>query len=134
MALQYSVTLRNNQLDQLEATIGTAPKLYFRSGAKPADCAAVDSGSLLATMTLPSNFMNDAASGQKTLLGTWQVNASGAGDIGHFRIKDSTETDCHCQGTVTATGGGGDMQVQNINVASGQSITITGFTISAGNA
>lgn len=38
------------------------------------------------------------------------------------------------QGTVTATGGGGDMTVDNTSFASGQQFTVTGFTITAGNA
>jgi hypothetical protein len=35
---------------------------------------------------------------------------------------------------VTATGGGGDMTLDNTSIASGQKVTITTFTISAGNA
>ena len=38
------------------------------------------------------------------------------------------------QGTVTATGGGGDMTVDNVVFAAGQSFTVTGFTLTAGNA
>ena len=40
----------------------------------------------------------------------------------------------HIQGTVTNTGGGGDMTVQNVVVEAAQAITITGFTLTAGNA
>lgn len=47
---------------------------------------------------------------------------------------DSTGTTCHMQGTVTATGGGGDMEIQNTNIAAGQSITVTAFAINAGGA
>jgi hypothetical protein len=38
------------------------------------------------------------------------------------------------QGTVTATGAGGDMQLDNTNIATGQQINITTFTITAGGA
>jgi hypothetical protein len=38
------------------------------------------------------------------------------------------------QGTVTATGGGGDMTVNNTSFALGQTFTVTGFTLTAGNA
>lgn len=44
MALQFSVTLRNNQLDQVESTTGTSAKLQIRTGAPPANTAAADSG------------------------------------------------------------------------------------------
>jgi hypothetical protein len=38
------------------------------------------------------------------------------------------------QGTITATGGGGDMTLDNTSIASGQQVTITSFTLSAGGA
>jgi hypothetical protein len=38
------------------------------------------------------------------------------------------------QGTVTATGGGGDLTVDNVSFASGQAFTVTGFTLTDGNA
>lgn len=132
--MQYSVTLRNNQLDQVESTLGVSPKLQFRSGVAPANCAAADSGTLLAEMTLPSDWMAAAASGSKVKAGTWTVAGTAAGVIGHFRIKDSGLVACHVQGSVTLTGGGGDMTVDNTNVAVGQSITVNTYTINAGNA
>lgn len=66
--------------------------------------------------------------------GTWQdAAADNTGTAAHFRIYDSTGTICHGQGTVTAIGGGGDMEVQNVSFAAGQTITITSFTLTAGN-
>jgi len=132
--MQYSTTLRNNQLDQIEATLGVSPKLQFWSGVKPANCAAADSGALLAEMNLPSDWMAAASAGSKVKAGTWTVAASAAGVIGHFRIKDSGLAACHVQGSVTITGGGGDMTVDNTNAAVGQSITVNTFTINSGNA
>lgn len=38
---------------------------------------------------------------------------------------------CHMQGTVTATGGGGDLTVDNTSIASGQTVQLTGFTLTA---
>lgn len=73
MALQYSVGVRNAKLDAVETTIGTAPILEIRSGAPPADCATADSGTLLASMTLPSDWMAAAASGQKAKSGNCSV-------------------------------------------------------------
>lgn len=134
MALQYSVTLRNNQLDQVESTAGTSAKLQIRTGAPPADCATADSGSLLIEITLPSDWMNAASSGSKTKLGTWSGSATGTGTAGHFRLKDNAGTTTHIQGTVTATGGGGDMTVDNTSIASSQTVTVNTFTINAGNA
>ena len=90
---------------------------------------------LLAEMTLPSDWMAAASSGSKALSGTWQdASANATGTAGHFRLYDSGGTTCHAQGTVTATGGGGDLTLDNTSIASGQSVTITSFTITAGNA
>jgi hypothetical protein len=135
MALQYSVTVRNAQLDAVETTVGTAPLLRIYSGSAPANCAAAASGTLLAEATLPSDWMAAASSGSKALSGTWQdASANATGTAGHWRLYDSSGTTCHAQGTVTATGGGGDMTLDNTSIASAQSVTITSFTITAGNA
>ena len=135
MALQYSVAVRNAQLDAVEVTVSTAPLLRIYSGAAPANCAAAASGTLLAEITLPSDWMAAASSGSKALAGTWQdASANATGTAGHFRLYDSGGTTCHAQGTVTATGGGGDLTLDNVSIASGQSVTITSFTITAGNA
>lgn len=134
MALQFSTTLRNNRLDQIESTLGATAKLYLYTGSPPANCATADSGSLLATMTLPTDYMAAASSGSKALLGTWTTTGSASGTVGYFRIKDNAGTTTHLQGTVTVTGGGGDMTLDNTSVASGQTINITTFTITDGNA
>lgn len=135
MTIQLSTAVRNARLDVIESTIGTTPILRIRSGAAPANCATADSGTVLATLTLPSDWMAAASGGSKALAGTWQDTAADAtGTAGHFRIYDSTGTTCHLQGTVTATGGGGDMTVDNTSFASGQQFTVTTFTLTDGNA
>jgi hypothetical protein len=135
MTLQYSVAVRNAKLDAVETTIGTTPILQIRTGAAPANCAAADSGTVLATLNLPSDWMAAAASGTKAKSGTWEdTSADATGTAAHFRSKDSGNTTCHMQGTVTATGGGGDMTVDNTSFAAGQAFTVTGFTLTAGNA
>lgn len=135
MALQYSVAVRNAQLDAVETTIGTSAVLKIRTGAPPASCATADSGTVLASLTLPSDWMAAASSGSKAKSGTWEdTSADNAGTAAHFRLYASDGTTCHAQGTVTATGGGGDMTVDNTSFAAGQSFTVTTFTISAGNA
>ena len=133
MALQYSVSVRNARLDALETAIGTSPTLEIKSGAAPASCATANSGTVLATLSLPSDWMAAASSGSKAKSGTWEDSSADAtGTAGHFRIFSSTGV-CHMQGTVTATGGGGDMTVDNTSFAAGQSFTVTAFTITSGN-
>jgi hypothetical protein len=135
VTLQYSVSVRNAQLDAIETTVGTSAVLKIRTGAPPANCAAADSGTVLATCSLPSDWMAAASSGSKAKSGTWEdTSADNTGTAGHWRLYASDGTTCHAQGTVTATGGGGDMTVDNTSFASGQAFTVTSFTITAGNA
>lgn len=135
MALQYSTSVRNAQLDAIETAISTSAVLKLRSGSPPADVATADSGTVLATLTLPSDWLAAASSGSKAKSGTWEdTSADATGTIGHFRVYASDGTTAHMQGTVTATGGGGDMTVDNTSVASGQNVTVSSFTISRGNA
>jgi hypothetical protein len=185
MAFQFSIRGRNAALDALEATSGASPTLEIRSGAPPANCAAADTGTVLASLALPADWMAAAASGSKGLLGTWQdPSADAAGVAGHFRIK-GTGAICDVQGLVSApwagsrayvlgeqahnngnlyrvttagtsaaSGGpsgtgasitdggvtwtfvqaGTDMTLDNVNIAAGQQVTVTAFTLNAGGA
>lgn len=135
MAVQLSTAVRNARLDSIETTIGTSAILKIRTGAQPANCAAADSGSVLATLSLPSDWLAAASGGSKAKSGTWEdASADASGTAGHFRVYDSGGTTCHIQGSITATGGGGDMTLDNTNIASGQDIIITSFTLTDGNA
>lgn len=135
MAIQLSTTVRNARLDAIETAIGTSPILKIRTGSAPADCGTADSGTVLATLTLPSNWLADASSGVKAKAGTWEdTSADATGTAAHFRIYDSTETTCHMQGTVTATGGGGDMTFATVSFVASADIVITSFNLTDGNA
>jgi hypothetical protein len=135
MALQYSVAVRNARLDVVESTIGTSAVLKIRTGAAPANCATADSGTVLASLTLPSDWMAAASGGTKAKSGTWEdTSADNTGTAAHFRLYASDGTTCHAQGTVTATGGGGDMTVDSTSFTAAQAFSVTGFTLTAGNA
>lgn len=133
MTLQYSTTVRNAKLDAIETTIGTSPILKIRTGAAPANPAAADAGSVLATVTLPSDWMAAAASGAKAKSGTWEdTSADGTGTAAHFRIYDSGGTTCHIQGTVGTSAT--DMIVDSTNFTAGQDFIVNTFTITDNNA
>ena len=132
MAFQLSMLARNNILDGLETFIGTSAVLKIKTGAPPATCDAADSGTVLATLSLPSDWMAVAANGTKAKSGTWEdASADDTGTAAHWRIYASDGTTCHMQGTITATDGGGDMTLITTSITSGQPITITGFTLTA---
>lgn len=133
MALQLSVTVRNARLDAIETAIGTTAVLKIRTGAAPADCATADSGTVLATLTLPSDWMAAAASGVKAKSGTWQdTSADATGTAAHFRIYESTGTTCHIQGTVGTSGA--DMIVDSTSFTATQSFSISTFSLTDANA
>ena len=135
MTVQLSVAVRNARLDAIETTIGASAIMRIRTGAQPASCATADSGTVLATLNLPADYLAAASGGAKSLSGAWSDNsADAAGTAGHFRIYDSGGSTCHLQGTVTATGGGGDMTVDNAVFAPAQTFTVSTFTLTDGNA
>lgn len=134
MTIKISVTVRNALLDAFESTIGASALLKIFTGTAPANLADADSGTKLVDITLPADWMAAADAGSKSLAGTWEdASADGAGTAGYFRIYANGGT-CHVQGSVTATGGGGDLTLNNAVIAAGQKVTITGFTLGAGNA
>lgn len=135
MALQLSTAVRNARLDAIETAIGVSAVMKIRTGAAPADVATADSGTVLATLSLPSDWLAAASGGSKAKSGTWQdASADATGTAAHFRVYASDGTTAHLQGTVTATGGGGDLTLDNTSIAAAQTLTITGFTLTDGNA
>jgi hypothetical protein len=135
MAVQKSAAVRNAELDAIEATVGTSAVFKFRTGTQPATCATADSGTVIASITCPSDWMSAASSGSKALLGTWSdTSADASGTIAHWRLYASDGTTCHMQGTATITGGGGDITLDAVVVTAGQTVAVTSWTWTAGNA
>jgi hypothetical protein len=149
MTIQYSVALNNSRLEAVElvangqalaAGTGTGgsvtgsaaqPKLQLWTGSAPANCAAASTGTKLFEITLPADWMNAAASAIKGKAGTWSGTATAAGTAGYFRIVDNAGTNCHVQGTCGMSAA--DMILDNTNIASGQTVTVTAFTLNAAN-
>ena len=130
MTIQLSTTVVNAMLDAWETAIGTSAVIKLRSGAPPANCAAADSGTVIATITLASDWAANASGGTKAFssLPLTDASADNAGTLGHYRLYASGGATCHEQGTITATGGGGDMTVDNTNVTAGQPVNISAWT------
>lgn len=134
MAIQESIAVRNAKLDAIETSIGTSAVLKIRTGAAPANCGTADSGTVLATLSLPSDWLSAASAGVKSLLGTWQdTSADNTGTAAHWRIYASDGTTCGMQGTVTGLAGGGDMEVQNTSFVATQAFSISSFALTEAN-
>lgn len=130
MAVQYSITLRNDQGAAWENTIGASPKIQIRSGTQPANCAASATGTLVAEFSLGSDFATQA-NGTVSLSNlpiSTTAAAANAGGAMHYRILNNAGSACHDQGTVTATGGGGDMEIDSMTVSLGQTLRIVAFS------
>lgn len=133
MALQLSTTVRNARLDAIETAVGTSAVLKIFTGSVPANCAAADSGTVIASLTLPSDWAAAASSGAKSKSGTWQdLSCDNSGTCGHFRLYASDGTTCHLQGTAGTSGT--DMIVDTASPTAGQSFTVSSFTLTDGNA
>jgi hypothetical protein len=135
MALQYSIDINQARLDAIESVAGASPTLQIFSGAAAPNCASANTGTLLCTINLPSDWMVAATAASpsvKSMLGTWSNNASGgaAATPTHFRIWNSGATACKLQGTAGI--GSGDLQV-NGTITSGQTVNVTSFAITGAN-
>lgn len=105
MTISNSALLANAKLDQEETYIGTAPTLTIYSGSIPASAdTALGAQVVLATGTLPSDWLGAAAAKVKSKAGTWTLtgqSGAGAGTAGTFwRILASAV--CAKQGTFGA--------------------------------
>lgn len=135
MAFQLSVNARNATLAAIETDVGVNPIITISTGSPPTNCGTANTGTVVATMILPTDWLSDPTLGSVTLSGTWQdLSADASGTAGYFRLHNNAGTVCHMQGSISATGGSGDMQLDNTNIATGQQINITAFTITAGGA
>lgn len=133
MTFQFSTAARNASLDAIETAIGTGTTLELRTGAPPADCAAADAGTLLASMTLPADWMAAASGGSKALLGTWSDNAAdAAGTVGQLQAQAGRHLPHPGHGHRRWRGG--DMVLDNPVLAVGQEVSVTAFTLTAGGA
>lgn len=137
MAIQLSVAIRNAMLDAIEVEAGNSCSLRIYTGAQPATCATANSGTVLADMDLPADWMGAAAAGVKAIAGVWSdASADADGTAAHFRIYNSQATKdgttCFIQGSVGQ--GSGDLSLDDNTILETQLVTISTFSLTAPNA
>lgn len=135
--IQVGLAARNAMLSTLAAQIGAAAECRLYGGAIPATNATADAGAPLVVMTLPASPFAAPSGGSMARSGTWSgvgTAAAGAGtDITHARIYNAAE-ECVYQFTVGEAGPPTfDAGIDNANVAEGQTVTVTSFTITDGS-
>jgi hypothetical protein len=133
VALSYSTTLRNSQLDAITTAVGASGKLRIYSGTRPANVAGAITGTLLAELTLNATFAPAASGGVLTLNAiTADTSADATGTATHFRIFQSNGTTAVIDGDVGTSGS--DLNLNSVSLTLGASVSVTSFTITAGNA
>ena len=130
MAITINVALKNSLLDGIDAVFNNGTCVLYTG--TPPGAANAATGTVLATMSLGADSFAAAASGSKAKNNAWTVTASGTGTAGYFRLINSGATQI-LEGTVTAAGGGGDITLDNTSIASGQTVTISTFSITSSN-
>jgi hypothetical protein len=130
MAVTLNNTARHAALDAL-ADLCDGATLTVRTGAAPG-AGNIATGTVLATITLPTPAFAAASGGTVARTGTWEdASAENTGTAAHFRIVCTGGA--IFEGTVTATSGGGDLEVANTSFTSGNPFAITAFTMSFTN-
>jgi hypothetical protein len=134
MTIQLSLACRSARLEAIESSAGTSPVLRIFTGAQPADCASANSGTILAAFTLGVDWSAVATNGTKAFsslpLTTTALTSGGAA---HYRLHNAASTNAAVmQGSVGL--GSGDLQLDNTTIAQGQTINITAWTLTDGNA
>jgi hypothetical protein len=130
MALGYLEQLRNDQLDEITATVGASGLLRIYDGSRPATGGAATT--LLAELTLNATFAPAAASGVLTLNAiTADASANATGTATWFRIVTSG-------GSFVMDGSAGtsgtDLVLNTASIVTGANVSISSATITAGNA
>ncbi len=108
--------------------------LEIRTGSAPSTPESTQTGTVLVTFTLPNPAFGTPVTTSGDAVATANsisaatATAGSPSNAGYFCAKNSSGTPVMI-GTVTATGGGGDLTLDNISIATGQSVTITSWTI-----
>jgi len=117
--------LIHDMLDSIDATFNSGT-LTIRTGSAPGAGSAA-SGTVLATLTLPVDAFNAAASRQKTITASFQdTSADATGTAGHWRLVNSGGTRI-LEGSVGV--GSGELQLSTLSIIAGGTVTITAFTL-----
>ena len=134
--LKYSAALKNGQQDAITTKAGASCLIDIYSGSQPANPdTAVTAQVKLATLTGNATFAAAAATGVLTLNaignGTGTAGA-GAGTVATwFRLSNATGPVAHIDGTVGISTS--DLNINNTNIATGQTVSVTSWTFTNGN-
>ena len=133
MAIKYDTTTRNDMLDELTARVGTSGLLRIYNGTRPANVGtAITSQTLLVALTCnASAFAAAASGGVLTANAITNGTAAATGTASWFRLFQSNGTTAIMDGDVSTAGA--DLNLNNTSIATGQTVSVTAFTVTEGN-
>lgn len=127
MQVQFSVSVRSGRANSVETTIGTSPKIRIFDGTMPASCAAADSGTILAEIQLPPDWLTTSVDGTIEKQGAWQdLSCDASGTAVYWRLYRFSGT-CDIQGDVSDQVGNGSMKLNDTNLIFGTPFAILLF-------
>lgn len=129
----------NAVVDLLDAGVANGPGgageayIEIRTGSQPADVSVAATGTLLGTLICSATAFGSAVDVTGAARATANAvasdnNADAAGTAGWFRAYDSDGNGI-IDGNITITSGGGDMELDNINIAVNDTITVNSWTV-----
>lgn len=128
MALQYSLSHRTNEMNQLNTDLGNAAVLKTYTGTPPANVAAAITGNNVTSHNCNTTVFGSALNGVLTANQIANAVASNSGTVTHFRVSKFDGT-VVMQGTVSTTGA--DLNLDNNIINSGQTVSLPTFTVTA---
>lgn len=130
MALGYSTTLRNAQLDAVTTAVGASGKIRIYSGTRPATGGTATTQ--LAELPCSATFAAAASAGVLTVNAiTSDSSADATGTASWFRVLTSANA-AVIDGDVGTSGS--DLNLNSVSLTAGGTVSISSFTITCGNA
>lgn len=129
MALKYGLVARTNRMNQLNTDIGTSAILTLVTATRPGNVANALTGTRVANFTCNASSFAAILNGVLTANPFANAVASAGGTVTHFRLFKSDGTTGVIDGDVSTTGA--DLNLDNNIIASGQTVSISSFAITA---
>jgi len=134
MAIKFDTTTRNAEMDAVTARVGTSGLLRVYNGTRPANPGtAITTQTMLVELTCNATAFAPAASGGVlTANAISNGTAAATGTASWFRLFQSNGTTAIIDGDVGMSGS--DLNLNNTSIATGQTVSVTSFTDTEGNA
>ena len=134
MAIKFDTTTRNAEMDAVTTRVGTSARLRVYNGTRPADPGtAITSQTMLVELTCNATAFAPAASGGVlTANAISNGTAAATGTASWFRLFQSNGTTAIVDGDVGTSGS--DLNLNNTSIATSQTVSVTSFAITEGNA